>query len=242
MVAYVIDIETTGLLKFQTNAKTGRTELSDDSEILEVGYLAIDTYTKEIMNHGVLYFYKPYFNIESEAQSIHGLTRDFLQQYEGDFEKNLIILSSMTQLGMIIGKNCDIFDIPFIDAFIEKHGTESMNVRQLLASCQTKDIYGSAFTLDRHPFNVDVQKFFAPTFRKMYAEKTGITLSERKRGKLGEYIDVIPNGTAIVDTIYNDLDKARSTRAHGALYDAVMTYVVWYMCKSWGLLPEELNQ
>jgi len=133
MIGTIIDIETTGWLKFETNPTTGVSTLSDESEILEIGFINIDMQTKKILTHGTLYFYKPYFHVESQAQSVHGLTREFLKQYEGDFNKNMIALNSLIQSGCLIGKNSEKFDIPFIKAFIDKHMGRKFDIPLLVS-------------------------------------------------------------------------------------------------------------
>ena len=64
----------------------------------------------------------------------------------------------------------------------------------------------------------------------------GFSVGNRK-GKLSEYIEAIPNGYEMVDQVYNSLNKDRVTKSHGALYDCVMTYVVFvqYIIKNGGL-------
>jgi DNA polymerase III epsilon subunit-like protein len=225
MIGTVIDIETTGFLKFDTI--NGVSQLSDNSEILEVGYINIDMDRREILTYGTLYFYKPYFNIESDAQRVHGLTREFLKQYEQDFEKNLIALNSMIQCTCIIGKSSNSFDIPFINAFIKKHAGYKFDIEDL-----SIDLNMSAYERGKvHYVNSyyadDMQVLYKDRYHDLFYEKYGYSLMKNKKGKLEEYIDVIPNGQHAVDVIYGNLNKDRVTGAHGALYDAVMTYVVW---------------
>ena len=116
----VVDIETTGYLNFDTRPD-GSTVLSDKSEILSVGYLRVDLDTNRIFDAGVLYFYKPYFEIENQAQSVHHLQRSFLEQFEDKFEENLAMLETLLINTVIIGKNSNAFDIPFIEEFLTKH-------------------------------------------------------------------------------------------------------------------------
>lgn len=282
MIGTVMDIETTGWLKFETNPTTGVSTLSDDSEILEVGYMNIDMNTKKILTYGTLYFYKPYFRIETEAQRVHGLTRDFLKKYEGDFEKNMIALNSLIQCGCIIGKNSEKFDIPFIKAFIDKHMGRKFNIPNLVALAEMKKYNGGTISYSDTLAALDLQSIYKERYRKLYDKRFGIALgkgediqanikefesknnlvinpdavttytiqhnqcvssgistvtyplperpmlSSQKKGKLEDYIEVIPFGLEAVKAVYDGLEnKARITGAHGALYDVVMTYIVW---------------
>lgn len=225
MIGTVIDIETTGFFKF--DIVDGWSVLSDNSEILEVGFLNIDLDTRKILTHGTLYFYKPYFDVESDAQRIHGLTREFLQQYEKDFNKNLIALNSLIQSTCLIGKNSNKFDIPFIKAFIDKHAGDDFNIPALVNKLEMKTYTGGRITYNDSLYALDMQSVYKPKFHERYFDKYGIKLTPGKKGTLEQYIDVIPSGQEAVDIVYNSLSKDRVTTAHGALYDAVMTYVTW---------------
>ena len=227
MIGLVLDIETTGWLNISPVTGT----LPDANEILEVGYIRINMDTREILSCGELYFYKPYFCIESDAQQVHGITREFISQFEDEFQRNLVILNALIQRTCIIGKNSNKFDVPYIKEFLRKHSNGYLDITQQVALASIKQ-YGNGPVLfyDVFEFALDIQNIFAPTYRDLYYKKNGIELSGRKKGNLQEYIDVLGAGR-VVDKIYSELPKKRETRAHGALYDAVMTYVVWAWCK-----------
>lgn len=225
MIGTVIDIETTGYLKF--DASSGISTLADDSEILEVGFLNIDLQTRKILTHGTLYFYKPYFFVESPAQAVHHLTRDFLMKYEDKFEQNLIALNSLIQSTCIIGKNSDKFDIPFIKAFIRKHAGDEFDLPEVVRQLDMKAYNGGKVRYNDTLYALDMQTLYKERFHDLYLERTGNKLPPNKKGKLEEYVAVINCGQEAVDLVYDGLSKDRVTGAHGALYDAVMTYVVW---------------
>lgn len=226
MIALVVDIETTGLSR-KIDPKTGY--LYDGNEILEVGYLRVDTDTRRIVGHGTLYFYKPHFPIENKAQSIHGLTREFLEQYEDDFDKNLIILNALVQNTCIIGKNSDNFDIPYIEAFIKKYSKGVLDYRSAVALAKI-NYYGTKnkFFYENTRWAQDVQVLFKDSFNNLLYNKTGELTS--RQGTLSEYIDIL-GYREVVNNIYNGLKKDRVGAAHTALYDVVMTYAVWcWLC------------
>lgn len=288
MIGTVIDIETTGYLKFMT-LPDGTSVLSDESEILEVGFVNVDMNTCRPLSHGTIYFYKPYFNVESDAQRVHGLTREFLQQYEDRFEESLIALNALMQSAIIIGKNSHAFDIPFIESFIKKHGGPKMDIPNLVFKANMDAYERGKVGYDKDLSSLDMQSVYKDRFKKLYADKYGVNLglmanfeesvekfesglgikldasqlatlkdihdkyvsirqtsmvyplptrpalSAQKRGTLTEYIDVIPNGQAMVNAYYESLTKERSTGAHGALYDCVATLIVWLEAKAHGL-------
>ena len=240
MIGTIIDIETTGWLKFDMIKEPNpyvpgtfidKSVLSNESEILEVGYININMETNKILTYGTLYFYKPYFNIENDAQKVHGLTRDFLMKYEDKFMDNIIALNAMLQSTCIIGKNSNKFDVPFIKAFIEKHVGDIMDIPALVQKLSMNSYSGGKVRYFNDTYALDMQSIYRERYHELYRDKTGIKLMPGKKGKLEEYIEVINNGQQAVDYIYNSLDKDRVTGAHGALYDAVMTYVVWLDAK-----------
>lgn len=225
MIGTVVDIETTGYLQFDTS--TGVSRLSDTSEILEVGFLNIDMNTRQILTHGTLYFYKPYFFVESPAQAVHRITRDFISQYEDRFDMNLVTLNSLIQSTCLIGKNSDKFDIPFIKAFIRKHAGDDFDLPEVVRSLNMDAYHGGKVRYNDTLYALDMQTLYKDRFHELYLEKTGNKLPPNKKGTLEQYIAVIDGGQEATDIVYSGLNKDRVTGAHGALYDAVMTYIVW---------------
>lgn len=235
----VLDIETTGLFKFDAN-----NVLIPD--VLEVAYAFIDTEDMLIHKHGVLYFYRPEFDVESSAQEYHGLQREFLKQYEDQFNENLIALAALMTNATVLGKNSEKFDIPFINRFIEKYTGKAYDVERITDYAEMKnyDKTGNIFH-ENYVQSIDLQKIYAPIYRlKSYyaklgklddlvnnkvpkSEWSGLHFDERKRGKLYEYVDLTPGAREMIDSVYGSLEKDRSTKEHGALYDVVMTYVMY---------------
>lgn len=194
MVVHIIDIETTGF----NNVK---------DDILEVGYIRCDGKCK-ILGHGTLYFYRDSFAVESQAQQVHGLTRDFLKQYEGEFTMNLAALYTLMSGAIVVGKNNISFDDPFIQKFLEKY------------------LVGVPVAVPQG--EVDVQKTHIEHFRKWYEEKNGCKPPSQKRGSLSEYIESIGYTQEQVQELYQEmLGETDRAQAHGALYDAFMTYLVF---------------
>lgn len=228
MIGLVLDIETTGWLKIDQRTAT----LPDSSEILEVGYMRIDTETFEIYDYGELYFYKDYFQVDgTEAQRTHKLQSSFLRQFKDDFDLNLIKLNSLIQQTAIIGKNSAKFDIPYIDEFIQKHSSGVLHMGSIINKASIKRFDEGGY-LNYNPWFIsfDIQEVFADTFRNLYYAKYKELLSGRRTGQLEEYIDVT-NLRGEVDKLYNSLEnKKRIGGAHSALYDVCMTYVIYKYC------------
>ena len=270
MIGTVIDIETTGWLEFDKS--TGSSTLSDGSEILEVGFITFDMNTIKILSHGTLYFYKPYFNVESDAQRVHGLTREFLKQYESQFNRNLVALNSLIQNTCIIGKNSRKFDMPYIKAFLKKHAPESFDIEDLTIKLGMKAYNGGKVHYVDPTYGLDMQELYKEKFHERHYDKYTYfqneiiknnmvaspeliakfestyhetfdydkiihmpMLTPKKKGKLEDYVDCIPNGFNMVNSFYAGLSKDRETGAHGALYDAVLTFVVWLDARIAGL-------
>lgn len=193
MLFYVIDIETTGFNR-----------INDD--ILEVGYIKCNG-ACNMISSDTLYFYKPEFKVESGAQKIHGLTRDYLQNYEKYFYRNLAALSTIIKNGNIVGKNSNVFDLPFIRAFIQKY----------MPYLPTPSVKRS----------VDVQELLVNEFRNWY-EKTQGVAKTRKSGTLVQLIEMIGLTQEQVKEEFKVVfPKSERVGAHSALYDAYMTLLLF---------------
>ena len=191
MLFTILDIETTGF-----NNK--------HDDILEVGYLIVNQ-DCEILRHGQFYFYQEHFKIEGSAQDVHGLTRDFLKQYEQDFTKSLARLFTLCCQAIIIGKNNRKFDMPFIDEFLKRY----------------------AYRLDEVTIKgyIDLEEFYTPIYREWYVKKYGV--ATKKYGTLSELVDIIGYPQQQLQQEFNFLfpDISRD-RAHSALFDSYMTYTL----------------
>lgn len=188
MIYNVLDIETTGFNKSIDN-------------ILEVGYIRVNNKC-EILGHDTLFFYKPEYQIESPAQEIHHLKRNFLEQYEKEFYKNLAVLYTLMSNGLIVGKNSDRFDIPFIQEFLRRN----------MGYIMPPTIAGS----------IDIQEEYKEIFQDWYFRKYKI--STNKKGKLEELI--IMNGHKTI-TLKEEFEKlfpeCPRSSIHSALFDSYMT-------------------
>jgi len=210
MTHTVIDIETTGYLKYLDTF--GR--LDPSSQILSVGYINIDSESLNIIDAGVLYFYRPEFDVEA-AQHVHHLTREFLSKYEKDFDENIAKLEALVTDRTLIGKNSNAFDLKFIIGFLKTWGNFNEMAGPLPES------------------TVDMQEIFSPLYRKLYYQKYNVQLSGRVKGKLEEYVRLLdPNGVALA-AVLKDIKKyteINDCNPHDALYDAAMTYLVYGAC------------
>ena len=192
MIVTVVDIETTG---FDTYA----------DDILEVAYMQTDTRTMDVIRHGVLYFYKPEFRVESRAQQVHGLTREFLKRYESEFDDNLVSLYTLLERGCIIGKNSNKFDVPFLVSWLQRMAPV-LNRVKLFGMC-------------------DMQEIIAPHFREYVAKNTGVMPSARRTGKLEEYLSMFGYSKEGLVKSFTELYGDERAHAHSALFDVYMTYI-----------------
>lgn len=217
----IIDIETTGLMKFDSNGVL-------IPDLLEFGYINVDN-NLQIINSGTLYFYEPWFDIENDAQRIHGLTRQFLQEHATDNIANAAAMQAMLTNTTVIGKNSDKFDLPFIKYWIEKmYGRSDMDIAITCSNACMKGYNGGTVLHDNNTNTLDLQKVYSPIWKSAHS------ITGNKRGTLSEYIQYEPDGYQLVNQVYEGLNKERVTGAHGALYDCAMTYVVflWYIIRS----------
>lgn len=207
MVGTILDIETTGFS-------------GSKDELLEVGLMRIDTETKDVLSYDNLYFWKEGYPV-GQTTHIHGLTTEFLRDYYEKnkvtqtgltlFEENIVKLSAYFYGSIVIGKNSNNFDIPFLHKWVAR-ATDGM----------------FHFEKWRMGIPIDMQVEFSPKYQILAG------ISGNKKGTLSEYIEVIPRGKELTDRLYNSLEIGRGGRAHTALYDVCMTYVVYcYWKKPW---------
>lgn len=207
MVGTILDIETTGFS-------------GDTDELIEVGLMRINTETNDILSYDNLYFWKEGYPVEKTTH-IHGLTTEFLKNYYETtkpitpgislFEENIVKLASYFYSSIIIGKNSNNFDIPFLHKWVARATDGMFN-----------------FSKWRTGIPIDMQVEFAPKYRIM------ADIQGNKKGTLSQYIEVITRGKELADSIFNSLNMGREGRAHTALYDVCMTYVVYcYWKKPW---------
>jgi len=111
MSLYLIaDIETTGLNRSY-------------DDILEFSYLIMDSKTMQVVDAAALFFYHPeQRNSHPEAFKVHGLTKQYLKQYEDQFYDNLAKMYKVFTMSNFVGYNSRTFDIPFIAAFLRRFG------------------------------------------------------------------------------------------------------------------------
>lgn len=196
MIIYTsTDIETTGY-------KYGAYSNSD--QILECACIRYND-NFDILNTADLFFYKPEFCVESSAQRIHHLQREFLEKFEDDFDKNLATMYSMLYNTILVGKNSKRFDIPFIHDFIYQHAPDLMEF----------EIYGS----------LDIQIALKDVFTEW--AKSNCAADDRG-SSLEKYMVMFGITKEEVDAEYSRLgfDKLLPGALHTASYDALVTYMI----------------
>lgn len=100
--------------------------LKSNTDVLSFAYLTFQTNTNEVIDGGLLYFYHPNVIIEPGSFNVHGLTKEFLQQYEDQFESNLDKMFKVLHRANISGYNSVTFDLPRINNFLYRFGRPSV--------------------------------------------------------------------------------------------------------------------
>ena len=213
-------------------------ELSAESNILSVGYLRVDLDSEKIIGAGTLYFYKPHFNVE-RATHIHGLTREFLSAYEDEFDKNLAKLESLMLNAVVIGKNSDAFDLPFIKLFLEKYRGEG-SLYQFINTLGMKNYEKKRLRVIDEMISIDIQKVFAPMYRKLAESVYGVSLSGRKKGTVRDYVELLANDPnfsiePVIAEASAYMTDEYQAHFHDAFYDVCATWLVFKFCKAIGL-------
>lgn len=108
MLYNIIDLETTGLS-------------SSVNDIVQFAFITID-HNFRIIRAKNCYMYQEGMDWTAKAESIHHLSREFLKQYEDEFDYNLCILNTVTHRCNLVGHNITGFDLPFIKGFLLKNG------------------------------------------------------------------------------------------------------------------------
>lgn len=194
VVYTVFDIETSGLER--------------DSDIYEFAYIRLDD-EFNIIKSDVLYFYRSKWNIT--AGDIHGLTKDVLEPHAKDFFKNLAAMYSTLQNTIAVGKNNMLFDNIVISNFINRYKFDVDKQKGI------RD-----FTIKA---SIDVQNYMAPYYRK-YMSENGIPTNGHSKGTLEDYMKVCGFTKDILENfaIANNIEVDERFRAHGAVYDTLMTF------------------
>lgn len=173
-------------------------------KVLEVGYMQINE-NLEILRGGSFYFYKPEWELSKDALAVNGLTKEFLEEHKDEYYGSLVRLWTLLIQGNIIGKNSDKFDIPVC--------------RNMFSECP------DMLALPAIRSSIDIQKVYGNVFKDEMQKQTGVR--PNRSGKLEEYMPIVG---VTKNQIKEDFEKLfpDETRcgAHGALYDAYMTYLV----------------
>lgn len=116
MKRLVVDIETTGFSK-------------QYDHIVSFAYAEFSEDMSTLLDSGVLYYYKEGMSWSTQAEAVHGLSRQFLSQYKDDYSDNLKTMFKKVARANLIGFNNNTFDDPFISSFLhrEMYGPQTYN-------------------------------------------------------------------------------------------------------------------
>lgn len=217
MLYTIFDIESNGLIR---TVQDGPIKRVIYPEVLEVGYIQINEYL-DILRGGSFYFYKPDWKLQQSALNVNGLSEAILAEHESEFDDSIVKLWTIMEQGRLIGKNSDKFDIPVCIEMLDKYGSH----------------VGRPTILQK----IDMQKVWAPTYRELIKEFTGRVVTNS--GTLEEYVVLLGLKPEQIKEKFEEVfpEESRS-QAHGALYDAFMTYIVTKDAVSRGLIKLEVDE
>ena len=106
------DLETTG---FSGN--------SDD--VIQFSYIKFDS-NNVVYDAGTLFFYYEGMSWSEEAYAVHGISQEFLKQFENVFKENVIKMWTILSGANVVGHNSDSFDCPFAKTWLTRQGCGSL--------------------------------------------------------------------------------------------------------------------
>ena len=109
MLFTAFDIETTGF--------SGTFD-----SVIQFAYVTVDSRMQPIRS-GNLYLYDDKMTWSLEAERVHGLSKAFLREHAGDYDKTLCLMYSLLHRGNLIGHNIKRFDVPFVSEFLSERGS-----------------------------------------------------------------------------------------------------------------------
>ena len=238
MYTVVVDFETSGYSP-------------ETDHILSAGYVAFDSddIHKEdfqFLKAGVLYFWQKGWT--AGPTEVHGLTEEFLSQYEEDYEKNCIELQTLLYGAHVVYYAPGNFDYHFYEGFAKRH-----NFKPVAAYCgkiakqpgsgmsnwgalTNDDIWtptGSAWYEISKPLRECVSNWLSQNGRMDIATKRSFKLSETYYAMSGNNPAPMDMAKQLAEHAcqVNVLNVQEVTQsAHQALYDVCMTaaiYLIW---------------
>jgi len=181
-----------------------------DSDVYEFGFVRTDD-CLNVISSGNLYFYQKEWGIK--ASHVHGLTRQFLEQHEQYFAKNLATLYALCHNTTWVGKNNISYDNIVLSNFMSRY--EPKGVQSLWPAG-----------------TVDVQKMCGRRWREWHQKKFGENMG-RKSGTLPDYIAMTGFSKEDIDGYMKAnrivMPEGRD-KLHSALYDTVLTLCAAKYC------------
>lgn len=104
----VFDVETTGLS-------------TTSCDIVQFAYIMFDSNNMFVKAENLYYYYEG-MSWSDEAEAVHGLSREFLKQYEDQFRANLLKMYSVLNRCNVVGHNAVKFDCPFVKNWLSRFG------------------------------------------------------------------------------------------------------------------------
>ena len=193
MIYTALDAETTGFSKvFDSPVSVAYLSFNEKWEILDSGIMYFDDDSIGESNPG--------------AFEVHGLTKDFLSQYRGDFERNNRKLFKLMERGNLVGHNIKQFDVPFLSAYLRRQGFSQETESKSKSKVEDRPV----------PMKViDTRSIYRPIFH------TGLTLDDLL------YKADIPEVIIKLLLKKHFGEEAVQSGHHDARYDTVAAYLLF---------------
>lgn len=186
MIYTVVDVETSGLS-------------TDSDDVLSFSYALTDGH--EIFAADTLYFWNDSMKWSEESYKIHKLSKEFLSQFEDDFQKNIRAMYTIVQGSILTGYNSG-----YKDSSNVLHGFDFKIIQSFLR---------------RHMIDTPTPYAFMDLLRIVRKDISG--LSNRKLQTVVDYLGISRSKIDYVTKIVFSGEKAQ---AHNSGYDVVCTAYV----------------
>lgn len=211
------DFETNGLFKDgYSDPVSGRYIPPFTPSPQSFAYIQTTENTANVVEAGILYFYNPAVIQHSyEAETIHGLSEEFLSQYRKDFVPNTRKLYQLFFKGNLVGHNMRGFDVKVGRIFLEQME------------------YGVDIPINTiRDTMYDTIKYYS----KIVSEKEGRVV-RNKRPKLKALCEALKINDNLIKIMHKKFFGFTPEMSwHNASWDTVATYLCYRIASSNGIM------
>lgn len=186
MIYTVIDVETSGFSR-------------DNDDVLSFSYALTDGV--EILAADTLYFWNDAMRWTFESYKVHKLSKEFLSQYKGDFQKNMRAMYAILQGSIVTGYNSG-----YKDSSNVLHGFDFKIIQSFLM---------------RHMLDAPTPYAFVDLLHIVRKN-----LDKEQEKKLQTIVDYFGISRSKIDSVTKTVFSGEKTQAHNSGYDVVCTAYV----------------